>query len=256
MSRSDCVVVIPARMGSTRLPRKVLLPLAGLPVVEWVRRAAVAARVGPVVVATDHAEVAGTVERLGGTAVMTPASCPSGTDRVAAAVARLERARGRRFKVVVNLQGDEPFIKAGTVRAVARLLAGPKPAGDLATAVVPLADARRASEPNLVKAVVAKSGRCLYFTRAPAPYPARDAKPAYFQHIGIYGYTRAALARFVRLPPSPLERLESLEQLRALEDGMTIAAAVVDDRTVAIDTASDLARAARIKAGTRSLAHA
>lgn len=245
--RGDCVVVIPARMGSTRLPRKVLLPLAGLPVVEWCRRAAVKAGVGPVVVATDHAEVAGTVERLGGTAVMTPASCPSGTDRVAHAVKALERRRGRRFKTVVNLQGDEPFIRASTIRAVARLLTGAKPAGDLSTAVVPLADARRASEPNLVKAVVAKDGRCLYFTRAAAPYPARDAKPAYYQHIGIYGYTRAALDRFLRLPPSPLERLESLEQLRALEDGMTIAAAVVDDATIAIDTANDLARAARLK---------
>lgn len=253
---SRCVVVIPARMGSTRLPRKVLLPLAGLPVVEWVRRAAVKAGVGPVVVATDHPEVAGTVERLGGTAVMTPASCPSGTDRVAAAVRRLEKSRGSRFKVVVNLQGDEPFIRPATIRAVARLLTRAKPAGDLATAVVPLADARRAAEPNLVKAVVAQGGRCLYFTRAPAPYPARDAKPAYFQHIGVYGYTRAALDRFVRLPPSPLERLESLEQLRALEDGMTIVAAVVDDRTVAIDTASDLARAARLKSATRSPAHA
>lgn len=243
----DCVVVIPARMGSTRLPRKVLLPLAGLPVVEWCRRAAVQAGVGPVVVATDHPEVAGTVERLGGTAVMTPPDCPSGTDRVARAVRVLERARGRRFKTVVNLQGDEPFIRPATIRAVARLLDRARPAGDLSTAVVPLADARRAGEPNLVKAVVAQDGRCLYFTRAPAPYPARDAKPAYFQHIGIYGYTRAALARFVRLPPSPLERLESLEQLRALEDGMTIAAAVVADATIAIDTANDLARAARLK---------
>lgn len=252
MSRGDCVVIIPARMGSTRLPRKVLLPLAGLPIVEWCRRAAVKAGVGPVVVATDHAEVAGMVERLGGTAVMTPPDCPSGTDRVAKAVKLLERARGRAFKTVVNLQGDEPFIAASTIRAVARLLSRAKPAGEMSTAVVPLADVRRACEPNLVKAVVAKDGRCLYFTRAPAPYPARDAKPAYYQHIGIYGYTRAALTRFVGLPPSPLERMESLEQLRALEDGMTIVAAVVDDRTVAIDTANDLARAARMKRNTHA----
>ena len=245
--RGDCVVVIPARMASTRLPRKVLLPLAGLPVVEWCRRAAVRAAVGPVVVATDHPEVAGTVERLGGVAVMTPPGCPSGTDRVARAVKAIERVRGRRFKTVVNLQGDEPFIRASTIRAVARLLTGARPAGDLSTAVVPLADARRASEPNLVKAVLAKDGRCLYFTRAPAPYPARDAKPAYYQHIGIYGYTREALDRFVALKPSPLETMESLEQLRALEDGMTIVAAVVDDQTIAIDTANDLARAARLK---------
>lgn len=242
---SRVLVVIPARLASTRLPRKVLLPLAGLPVVEWCRRAALRARVGPVVVATDHADVAGTVERLGGDAVMTSPDCPSGTDRVAQAVRAVERARGRRFEVVINLQGDEPFIRPSTIRAVAALLTRARPAGDLSTAVVPLDDARRAAEPSLVKAVVAADGRCLYFSRAAVPHAARGAVPRYFQHIGIYGFIRPALDRFVRLPPSALERLESLEQLRALEAGMAIAAAVVSDRTVAIDTAADLARAAR-----------
>lgn len=244
--RSDTLVVIPARMGSTRLPRKVLLPLAGLPVVEWCRRAAVRAAVGPVVVATDHEQVRSTVERLGGLAVMTPPSCPSGTDRVAHAVRAVERARGRRFRAVVNLQGDEPFIRPSTIRAVARLLRGAK-AADMATAVVPLGDPRRAAGTDLVKAVLAGDGRCLYFSRSPVPFPARGALPRYFQHIGIYGFQRAALDRFVRLAPSPLEKLESLEQLRALEDGMEIRAAVVKEGTVAIDTAADLARAARMR---------
>lgn len=243
----DVLVVIPARLASTRLPRKVLLPLAGLPVVEWCHRAAVRADVGPVVVATDHPEVAEAVERFGGKAVLTDPNCPSGTDRAAAAARKVERARGRRFKSVINLQGDEPFIRPSTIRAVAALLAGARPVADISTAVVALDDPRRAAEPNLVKAVLAADGRCLYFSRAPVPYPARGGAPRYFQHIGIYGYTRAALDRFVRLPPSPLETLESLEQLRALEAGMTIAAAIVRERTVAIDTAADLARAARLR---------
>ena len=245
--RRDTLVVIPARLGSTRLPRKVLLPLAGLPVVEWCRRAAVRAAVGPVVVATDHEQVKSTVERLGGLAVMTPASCPSGTDRVAHAVRQVEKARGRRFRSVVNLQGDEPFIRPSTIRAVARLVGGAAPS-DMATAVVALAEPRRAAGEDTVKAVLAADGRCLYFSRSPVPFPARGAAPRYFQHIGIYGFSRAALDRFVKLPPSPLERLECLEQLRALEDGMVIRAAVVKDRTVAIDTAADLARAARLRA--------
>ncbi|MBI3297490.1 MAG: 3-deoxy-manno-octulosonate cytidylyltransferase [Elusimicrobia bacterium] len=244
---SGTLVVIPARLASTRLPRKVLLPLAGLPVVEWCRRAAVRAGVGPVVVATDHPEVAEAVERLGGDAVMTAPECPSGTDRAAQAARKVERARGKRFTAIVNLQGDEPFIRPSTIKAVAALVSGHRPACDISTAVVPLDDPRRAAEPNLVKAVLAHDGRCLYFTRAPSPYPARGAAPRYHQHIGIYGFVRAALDRFVRLPPSPLEKLESLEQLRALEAGMTISAAVVKDRTVAIDTAADLARAARLR---------
>lgn len=240
---NDCLVVIPARIGSTRFPAKVLATLRGRPIVEWCRRAAAAAKVGPVVVATDHEKVLRAVEYFGGEAVLTPAGCASGTDRVWAV------ARERKARFVINLQGDEPLIKTATVRKVAELLRA-NPSADIATAVVPLADKRRVEDPNVVKAALGRGGRCLYFSRAPIPYPRDPAAPgaarARYQHIGIYGFRYPALRRFVGLPPSALERLECLEQLRALEAGMTIFAVKVSDRTVAIDTPGDMARAARV----------
>ncbi|MFA5139491.1 MAG: 3-deoxy-manno-octulosonate cytidylyltransferase [Elusimicrobiota bacterium] len=231
------VVVIPARMGSTRFPAKVLSSLGGIPVVEWCRRAAIQAGVGPVVVATDHSDVIDAVKRFGGSAVLTPTDCRSGTDRVYAAVRALERARGLQFRTVVNLQGDEPFIRPATIRKVARLAR--TDGVDIATAVVPASGSREAADPNVVKAAVAADGRCLYFSRAAIPSGAARL----WRHIGIYAFTRAALERFVKSRPSALEAAERLEQLRALENGMTIAAARVADRTVAIDTPADLRRA-------------
>ncbi|MBI4347929.1 MAG: 3-deoxy-manno-octulosonate cytidylyltransferase [Elusimicrobia bacterium] len=242
---NDCLVVIPARLASTRFPAKVLATLRGRPIVEWCRRAALAARVGPVVVATDHPKVAHAVEYFGGEAALTPASLASGTDRVWAV------ARARRARFVINLQGDEPLIKAATIRKVAELLRD-RPDADIATAIVPLADRKRYRDPNIVKAAVGADGRCLYFSRATIPYTrastnktVRGANQRRFQHVGIYGFRYPALRRFVELPPSPLERLECLEQLRALEAGMTIFAVKVNDRTVAIDTPGDMARAER-----------
>ncbi|MFA6028998.1 MAG: 3-deoxy-manno-octulosonate cytidylyltransferase [Elusimicrobiota bacterium] len=248
----DVLVVIPARYGSTRLPAKMLRLLGGVPVVEWCRRAAVRAGVGPVVVATDHPDIVRAIEAHGGEAVLTPVSCRSGTDRVHAAV-RLLAKRGRRFRYVVNLQGDEPFIRSATLRGVAGLL---RRGAAMATAVVPGA-AEDLANPNAVKAVLAKDGRCLYFSRAPVPFlrphaGAPAARPIH-RHLGIYGFSRAALERFVRLPPSRLERTESLEQLRALEDGIPIFAHVCRDRTVSIDTAADLRRAARMLSSARAV---
>ena len=240
---ADCLVVIPARFGSTRFPGKALAPLGGRPVVEWCWRAARAARVGPVVVATDDGRVRRAVVAFGGRAVMTPASCASGSDRVACA------ARGRREPLVINLQGDMPFIRPSTLRKVAELLRR-NPAADVATAVTPLRDGRRAADPNVVKAALARGGRTrrrvLYFSRAPIPFPRDGGRARRFEHLGIYGFRRRALERFVRLKPSPLERCERLEQLRALEDGMTIFAAVVSQRPVAVDTPADLRRAERL----------
>lgn len=251
---APCLVVIPARLASTRFPAKVLRELGGTPVVEWCRRAALKADVGPVAVATESPVVAGLIEGRGGIAVMTSPDCPSGTDRAHQAVRLIERRLGRRFTRVINLQGDEPFIQASTIRRVADLLRNPE--ADISTAVVPLADASRAAEPSMVKAVVAQGGRCLYFSRAPVPFagashPGANGQGSYFQHIGIYGFQRAALERFVRLPPSPLERRERLEQLRAMEAGMSIFAATVRDQTVAIDTPADLKRAAALLARRR-----
>ncbi|HAH07074.1 MAG TPA: 3-deoxy-manno-octulosonate cytidylyltransferase [Elusimicrobia bacterium] len=251
------LVVIPARLASTRLPGKVLRSLGGRPVVEWCRQAALKAGIGPVVVATDHPEVLRAVEARGGTAVLTSEDCRSGTDRVHAALRVLERAHRRRYEFIVNLQGDEPFIQPSTVRGVAELLWKGAP---MATAVVATADPREVRDPNVVKVALAASGRCLYFSRAPIPFkrPHKDGgdgpAPA-FRHIGIYGYSRKALERFVSLPPSGLEKLESLEQLRALEDGMAIFACRTRERVLAIDTAADLRRAShRLKAQERHVA--
>ncbi len=243
--RGPTLVVIPARLASTRLPGKVLKPLGGLPVVEWCRRAAVRAAVGPVVVATDSREVLRAVESLGGSAVLTPEDCRSGTDRVHAAVRVVERSLRRRFSFVLNLQGDEPFIRTRTVRGTAALL---WKGAAMSTAVIPMEDPSDADNPSVVKVALTGEGRCLYFSRAGIPFfsrahASRPGDAPRVRHIGIYGFSRATLERFVRLPPSPLEKAESLEQLRALEAGIPITAFLAREKTVAIDTASDLRRA-------------
>ncbi|MFC1680049.1 3-deoxy-manno-octulosonate cytidylyltransferase [Elusimicrobiota bacterium] len=242
--RSRTLLVIPARRHSTRLSGKMLRLLDGVPVVEWTRRAAVRADCGPVVVATDHDDIQRAVERFGGTAVLTSARCRSGTDRVAQAAKIVESARGGRFRSVINLQGDEPFIRASTIRKVVSLLEKGRP--DMTTAVVPLPSRRAAVDPDVVKAVVSADGRCLYFSRLPVPYDRHRGALPPLQHIGIYGFRRSALDRFVSLRPSALERCEGLEQLRALEAGMRIMAARVKDRPVGIDTPADLRRAAAL----------
>jgi 3-deoxy-manno-octulosonate cytidylyltransferase (CMP-KDO synthetase) len=229
------LVVIPSRMGSTRFPGKVLAQLGGRSIVEWCWRAAKDADVGPVLVATESAEVAAAVKSFGGQAALTSAACQSGSDRVH------EAAKKRAEQVIINLQGDQPLIRPETIRAVAQVLADNRKA-DIATAVMPLVEAARAADPNVVKAAMGKDGRCLYFSRSQIPF-ARAGKPPLYEHLGIYGYRRVALDRFVKLPPSELEKAESLEQLRALEDGMSIFAAVVKDVPVAIDTPEDLKRA-------------
>lgn len=234
---TSCLTVIPARLGSTRFPRKVLARLSGRTMVEWCWRAAVAARLGPVLVATDSREVADEVRRFGGRAVMTPRSCPSGSDRVWLA------ARGRREPVVLNYQGDMPLLKPATLQAAVKALTR---GADIATAVIPLPDAKRARDPNVVKAVLARDGRCLYFSRAPVPFGRDGAVVRHWEHLGLYVYRRAALARFVGLSPSPLEKAEKLEQLRALEAGLVLRAAVVSERPVAVDVPSDLRKAVRI----------
>lgn len=219
---SACLVVIPARLASTRFPRKVLARLAGRTMVEWCWRAAQAAQLGPVLVAVDSDEVAAEVRRFGGEAVMTPPSCPSGSDRVWLA------ARRRPESVILNYQGDMPLLKPETLRAAVKALSRE---ADIATAVIAIKTSARGADRNVVKAALTKNGRCLYFSRAPI---------SSWEHLGLYAYRREALKRFVAMPPSPLEKSEKLEQLRALEDGMAIRAAVVSERPVAVDVPSDL----------------
>ena len=230
---SKVLTVIPARLGSTRFPGKVLARLGGRTMVEWCWRAATAAKLGPVLVATDHSLVADEVRRFGGVAVMTPSSCPSGSDRVWLA------SQNRREATIVNYQGDMPLLKASTLRATVKALTR---GAHIATAVIPL-DGKRTRDPNVVKAVLTKDGRCLYFSRSAVPFGRDGSSVRSWEHLGIYVFRRDALRRFVSLPPSPLEKTEKLEQLRALEDGMTIRAAVVAERPVAVDVPADLRRA-------------
>ena len=233
--KPSVLIVVPSRMGSQRFPGKVLAELDGKPIVRWCWDAARSSEVGDVLIATEDKKVAEVVWAFGGEAVLTSAKLQSGTDRV------FEAAAGRKVDFILNVQGDQPFIKPATIKAVVEVLVK-EPAADISTAVMPLDDAERINDPNVVKAVMSEKGRCLYFSRSPIPYE-RNSGAKRWEHLGIYGYRRASLEKFVKLPPSPLELVESLEQLRALEAGMQIFAAVVSDVPVAIDTPADLARA-------------
>jgi 3-deoxy-manno-octulosonate cytidylyltransferase (CMP-KDO synthetase) len=231
------IVLIPARMASTRLPGKPLADIGGVPMIVRVWRQAVAADIGPVVVAAAEAQIVAAVESAGGRAVLTPPDLPSGSDRIFAALRAVDPHGGH--DMIVNLQGDLPMLDPAYVRSVAGTLA--TSGADIATLVAEIDDPADIDNPNAVKAVVSwdangVQGRALYFTRAPAPH---GDGPHYF-HIGIYAYRREALARFVALPPSPLEKQEKLEQLRAMEGGMTIAVARVDSVPLSVDTPDDL----------------
>lgn len=231
------LTVIPARLGSTRFPRKVLAKLGGRSMVEWCWRAAKAAKLGPVLVAVDSREVADEVKRFGGDFVMTPASCPSGSDRVWLA------AKNRKETTILNYQGDMPLLRPQTLRAAAKALKGTK--SDIATAVIPLREKKRILDSNVVKVARAQNGDCLYFSRAAIPHDRDGDGVTAWEHLGIYAYRRSALKKFVSMRPSPLEKTEKLEQLRALESGMKITAAVVNERPVSVDTRKDLFSAAK-----------
>ncbi len=245
----NALVVIPARFGSTRFPGKVLAPLMGKPVLWWVHEAARRARVGPVVIATEDKRVAEAARSFGAHAVMTPADLASGTDR-AHLVARRSTARW-----IVNLQGDEPLMAPETLRRVVQLLKADR-ASDIATAAFPIHDHKRLKDPNVVKVVTGARRAALYFSRSAIPHfepvSSNGHGSACLQHIGIYAFRRQAMDRFVRLPPSRLEKLERLEQLRALENGMRILVAEVPGETVAIDVPSDIKKAERVLKGRRS----
>ena len=236
---------IPARYGSTRLPGKPLLPIAGRPMIEHVyTRVARARGLARVVVLTDDERIARAVEGFGGDCEMTPADCASGTDRIAWAARRWEASA---TAAIINIQGDEPLIDPEEISAVAEHLAA-HPEDPVVTLATPAGPEEMAS-PNAVKVVLARDGAALYFSRAPIPYPRQEGGFAPLKHLGIYGYQRDALLRLAALPPSPLERSESLEQLRALENGMAIRVLIVDRASIGVDTAEDLARVEEILAG-------
>jgi 3-deoxy-manno-octulosonate cytidylyltransferase (CMP-KDO synthetase) len=235
------IVLIPARLAATRLPGKPLADIGGVPMIVRVMRRAEAAGVGPVAVAAGDDEIVRAVEAAGGLAVLTDPDLPSGSDRILAALAQLDpRAE---YDAVINLQGDMPHVEPAVVRACARLLDGG--GCDIATVVAPEASAADRANPDVVKAVLSldedgRAGRALYFTRS-----ILHGDEPVWRHVGVYGYRRQALERFNAAPPSPLERREKLEQLRALELGMSIRAAIVDRAPISVDTPADLEAARR-----------
>jgi 3-deoxy-manno-octulosonate cytidylyltransferase (CMP-KDO synthetase) len=225
------VVVIPARMASTRLPGKPLADIHGKPMIAWVIALAREAGVGPVLVAAAEAEIADAARAAGAEAVLTDPALPSGSDRMHAALEAFDPKRA--YDVAINLQGDMPTMRAADV---ARAAAALRDGADIATLVSPTNDEAERNNPNVVKAIVAQDGRCLAFTRAPAPW----GEGPVLRHVGIYAYKRDALARFVAAPPSPLEQREKLEQMRALEMGMKIRADIVEDFPKGVDSPADL----------------
>ncbi len=228
--------VIPARLGSSRLPRKPLLPLAGDPLILHVTRRIAELRVcDRLVVATDAREIASVVERAGFEAVLTSPDHPSGTERVAEVVAK---ASFSSFDAILNVQGDEPFVAPAAVRGALACLERGDPVGTAAGDL----DPELAVDPSRVKVVVDANGRALYFSRAPIPFD-RDhsGQVVYHQHVGVYAYTREALERWVQLAPVPAEQWERLEQLRPLMHGIPIGVTLFDGPAApGIDTPADL----------------
>ena len=244
MTNPRILVLIPARMAATRLPGKPLLDIGGLPMIVHVLRRAAAAGVGRVAVATDTPEIASVVKSHGGEAVMTRADHLTGSDRIYEALGALD-PRGD-IEIVVNLQGDFPTISPDNIRDVLAPLADPSV--DIATLAAEIHTEEEASNPNVVKVVgspiAPRRLRGLYFTRARSP----SGDGPRYHHIGLYAYRRAALERFVTLPPSFLEQQEKLEQLRAIEAGMRIDVTIVDTVPRGVDTPADLETARRILA--------
>ena len=236
------LVLIPARMAATRLPGKPLADIGGTPMIvrAWERACTSGL---PVAVAAGDPEIVAAVEAAGGRAVLTDPDLPSGSDRIRAAVETLD-PEGR-HDAVINLQGDMPFADPGLARLCAEVLAA-RPDCDIATLVAPEADASDRTNPDVVKAVLALGegatvGRALYFTRSTLYGDA-----PVWRHIGLYGYRREALMRFCAAPPSPLEKREKLEQLRALEMGLQIWAAVIPEAPLSVDNPSDLEAARKL----------
>jgi len=236
------LLIIPARMASTRLPDKPLARIGNKPMIAHVVERAMEADIGPVVVATDDERIAAAIADYDIQVVMTQSSHQSGSDRIYEALQKIDMEE--HFNVIINVQGDLPTIAPQAIRAVLAPLRSH--VADIATLCAPIRQAGEAENPNIVKLVGSPIGerrlRALYFTRARAPY----GEGVLYHHIGLYAYHRAALARFVSLSPSPLEVREKLEQLRALEADMRIDAEIVEDVPLGVDTAQDLSRARQI----------
>jgi 3-deoxy-manno-octulosonate cytidylyltransferase (CMP-KDO synthetase) len=229
--------IIPARFGSTRFPGKVIAPLMGKPIIQWVYEKAAASEADEVYVATDDQRVADVVASFGGRVVMTRSDHPSGTDRIN------EAAAGIAAEIIINVQGDEPLIPTQVINELRQMMIA-HPDLPMGTVAVPKPRDEIANDPNAVKVVFGADGRALYFSRAPIPFLRQGGEDAtMYHHWGIYAYRRAALARFVSLPESALEQCERLEQLRALENGIAIQVLVSNLSSIGVDTPEDLRRA-------------
>ena len=241
--------VIPARLASSRLPRKLLTPLLGRTLIEWVwRRVSGMPLFQRLVIATDSDEILAICRSVGAPAILTDPDHPSGSDRVAEVV-RLPEFR--EFPLVVNIQGDEPLVSEDHLRRTVALVRDE--GWDVGTCATPVLHRADYLDPSVVKVVRARDGGALYFSRAPIPF-SRDRDPdeaalegePFLRHVGVYAYRREALLRWVSLPPSTLEKIERLEQLRALEDGMAIGVALVDGAAPGVDTPADVATMERL----------
>lgn len=234
MPRLMAIAVIPARLDSTRFPGKVLFPLLNKPMVQWVyENVREAKNLVEVVVASDHADVVAAVEKFGGKAVLTPKGFETGTDRVAWTVQKL--AEKRLCDIVVNVQGDEPLLPGEAVDRLVEALEQ-QPKWDIATLAVPLSG-EGLRNPNQVKVVTSSSGKALYFSRQAL---VSGPEEKFLKHIGIYAYRREALFKLTKLPVSVLERCERLEQLRALENDLTIGVVRLENDTAAVDVPEDV----------------
>lgn len=232
------IIAIPARFGSTRFPGKPLVKIGGIPMIVRVWQQAKKCRTADrIIVATDHESIRRTIENAGGCCVMTPPELPSGTDRIAAAVS------GMNAEIIVNLQGDEPLIDPESIDLTIRALEN-DPAADMATLATPIRHHKELMDPNIVKVVTNKNNYAMYFSRAPIPLPSphsTDSELYGFRHIGLYAFRKSWLDRFVAAPPAKLEKIERLEQLRALYMGGLIHVSFVEHIFPGVDTPEDVA---------------
>lgn len=235
MQSNKIAIIIPARYGSTRLPGKPLIKINEKPIIQWVYEKAIQSKyAGQVIVATDDERIFDTVKGFGGNVQMTSAEHQSGSDRIAEII-----DKNPEIEIAVNVQGDEPLIKPESIDSSIELLLNDKNA-DIATLIRVIDDNEEVKNPNVVKAVIDNNGKALYFSRAAIPYERTQKEAVFYAHIGLYAYRRESLLQMTKLPQSMLEKAECLEQLRALQNGMTIKTAVVDYKPVGIDTKEDL----------------
>jgi len=233
------ITIIPARLASTRLPRKPLALIAGKTMIQRVYEQAVKANIGEVIIATDSQEITAEINKFGGKYILTNPDLPSGTDRIFEAYKKFISQNNLSFDIILNLQGDLPNIEPRILKECVEFASNND--CDIATVASKITDLTEITNPNVVKIAIASNNLALYFSRSAIPYSKKSTED-YFHHIGIYAYKKKALEQFVALPPSPLEKRESLEQLRALENHMKIAVKIVDTHPLSVDTADDLVK--------------